>query len=121
MGPSARVGGVAWLTNVNPLLAPGWVAGYVELRYRAVIVADSDELTQDLDDESAPIADIVIRLRAVSHRAIGLATFVFSLRAAGVAGDHRAGARPAGASGPACALPPRGWGRPMPGRARDAV
>ncbi|MFW5918023.1 MAG: TraB/GumN family protein, partial [Haloferacaceae archaeon] len=30
---SATVGGaVAWMTSVNPLLAPGWFTGYVELR-----------------------------------------------------------------------------------------
>ena len=64
--PSALVGGgVAWLTSVNPLLAPGWFAGYVELRYRAVSVADIDTLNAILDDESAPIAEIVTRLREV--------------------------------------------------------
>jgi pheromone shutdown protein TraB len=64
--PSTLVGGgVAWLTSVNPLLAPGWFAGYVELRYRAVSVADIDELNRVLDDESAPIAEIVTRLREV--------------------------------------------------------
>ncbi|PSP52701.1 hypothetical protein BRC74_06040 [Halobacteriales archaeon QH_7_68_42] len=64
--PSALVGGgVAWLTSINPLLAPGWFAGYVELRYRAVSVADIDTLNAILDDESAPIAEIVTRLREV--------------------------------------------------------
>jgi pheromone shutdown protein TraB len=64
--PSAAVGGgVAWLTSVNPLLAPGWFAGYVELRYQAVSVADIDELNTILGDESAPISDIVTRLREV--------------------------------------------------------
>jgi pheromone shutdown protein TraB len=64
--PSALVGGsVAWLTSVNPLLAPGWFAGYVELRYRAVSVADIDELNAVLGDEEAPLADIVARLREV--------------------------------------------------------
>jgi len=64
--PSAAVGGgVAWLTSVNPLLAPGWFAGYVELRYRAVSVADIDELNTILGDESAPIPEILARLREV--------------------------------------------------------
>jgi len=64
--PSAAVGGgVAWLTSVNPLLAPGWFAGYVELRYQAVSVADIDELNTILGDESAPISEIVTRLREV--------------------------------------------------------
>jgi pheromone shutdown protein TraB len=64
--PSALVGGgVAWLTSVNPLLAPGWFAGYVELKYRAVSVADIDELNTILGDEEAPIADILARLREV--------------------------------------------------------
>jgi pheromone shutdown protein TraB len=63
---SAVVGGsVAWLTSVNPLLAPGWFAGYVELRYRAVSVADIDRLNGILDDEEAPIPDLVARLRDV--------------------------------------------------------
>jgi pheromone shutdown protein TraB len=64
--PSALVGGgVAWLTSVNPLLAPGWFAGYVELRYRTVSVADIDRLNSVLDDSEAPIPDIVARLREV--------------------------------------------------------
>jgi pheromone shutdown protein TraB len=64
--PSAAVGGgVAWLTSVNPLLAPGWFAGYVELRYQAVSVADIDRLNTILGDESAPISEIVARLREV--------------------------------------------------------
>jgi len=30
---SAGVGGaVAWMTSINPMLAPGWFTGYVELR-----------------------------------------------------------------------------------------
>jgi pheromone shutdown protein TraB len=63
---SSLVGGsVAWLTSVNPLLAPGWFAGYVELRYRAVSVADIDRLNGILDDEEAPIPELVGRLREV--------------------------------------------------------
>ncbi|MFB6068343.1 MAG: TraB/GumN family protein [Halobacterium sp.] len=57
---SAGVGGaVAWLTSVNPLLAPGWFAGYVELRYLSVRVADVNTLNELLDDEERPIRDIV--------------------------------------------------------------
>jgi len=57
---SAGVGGaVAWLTSVNPLLAPGWFAGYVELRYLSVRVADISTLNDLLGDETRPIRDIV--------------------------------------------------------------
>jgi pheromone shutdown protein TraB len=63
---SAAVGGsIAWLTSVNPLLAPGWFAGYVELRYRTVSVGDIKTLNEILDDEEAPIRDIVGRMAAV--------------------------------------------------------
>jgi len=58
--PSATVGGaVAWLTSVNPLLAPGWFAGYVELRYLTVNVADIAELNELLDDTETPIPQLV--------------------------------------------------------------
>jgi pheromone shutdown protein TraB len=61
--PSALVGGaIAWLTSLNPLLAPGWFAGYVELRYTTVNVADISTLNELLDDEESPIADIVARM-----------------------------------------------------------
>jgi pheromone shutdown protein TraB len=63
---SAGVGGaVAWLTSINPLLAPGWFAGYVELRYIDVNVADIGTLNDILDDEEAPIADLFARMREV--------------------------------------------------------
>jgi pheromone shutdown protein TraB len=56
---SAGVGGaVAWLTSVNPLLAPGWFAGYVELRYIDVNVADISTLNEILGDEERPIPDL---------------------------------------------------------------
>jgi len=65
--PSAAVGGgIAWLTSVNPLLAPGWFAGYVELRYQSVSVADIKTLNEILDDESAPLVDIYRRMADVS-------------------------------------------------------
>ncbi|NEU57272.1 TraB/GumN family protein [Halorussus sp. MSC15.2] len=57
---SAGVGGaVAWLTSVNPLLAPGWFAGYVELRYTSVNVGDIAELNEILSDQETPIRDLL--------------------------------------------------------------
>ncbi|MFC7020991.1 MULTISPECIES: TraB/GumN family protein [Haloarcula] len=58
-------GGVAWMTSVNPLLAPGWFAGYVELRYLSVNVGDIGRLNEILADEESPILDLVRRMRAV--------------------------------------------------------
>jgi pheromone shutdown protein TraB len=61
---SALVGGsVAWLTSVNPLLAPGWFAGYVELRYTKVNVTDISKLNEMLADEETPILQLVKRMR----------------------------------------------------------
>jgi len=61
---SAGVGGsVAWLTSVNPLLAPGWFAGYVELRYTSVNVADISRLNEMLADDETPILELVRRMR----------------------------------------------------------
>ncbi|MFB6118996.1 TraB/GumN family protein [Halosegnis sp.] len=63
---SAGVGGaVAWLTSVNPLLAPGWFAGYVELRYIDVNVADIARLNDIVSDEDRPIRQLLGDLRAV--------------------------------------------------------
>jgi pheromone shutdown protein TraB len=57
---SALVGGaVAWLTSVNPLLAPGWFTGYMELRHTPVNVADIGELNELLTDEDRPIGAIL--------------------------------------------------------------
>jgi pheromone shutdown-related protein TraB len=57
---SAGVGGaVAWLTSVNPLLAPGWFAGYVELRYIDVNVGDISTLNELLGDEERPIRELL--------------------------------------------------------------
>jgi pheromone shutdown protein TraB len=57
---SAAVGGgVAWMTSVNPLLAPGWFTGYMELRHTSVNVADIGKLNELLADEERPIRDIV--------------------------------------------------------------
>ena len=63
---SAGVGGaVAWLTSVNPLLAPGWFAGYVELRHLDVNVSDISRLNELLDDEELPIPELLARMRQV--------------------------------------------------------
>jgi pheromone shutdown protein TraB len=63
---SAGVGGaVAWLTSVNPLLAPGWFAGYVELRYIDVNVSDIGTLNDILGDDEAPIGELFDRMREV--------------------------------------------------------
>ena len=45
-------GGVAWLTSINPLLAPGWFAGYVELRSRPVNVTDIKRLNELVADQT---------------------------------------------------------------------
>jgi len=54
-----------WLTSLFPLLAAGWFAGYVELRYISVNVADVGTLNEILGDQEAPVADLVTRMRAV--------------------------------------------------------
>lgn len=57
---SASVGGlVAWMTSINPMLAPGWFAGYVELRYRPVNVTDIKTLNELLDEPAKPLGDII--------------------------------------------------------------
>ena len=62
---SAGVGGaVAWLTSVNPLLAPGWFAGYVELRYTSVNVADISRLNTMLKDDETPVLRLLRRMRS---------------------------------------------------------
>ena len=63
---SASVGGgVAWLTSVNPLLAPGWFAGYVELRYLDVNVGDISRLNELLSDEETPLGTLFKQMREV--------------------------------------------------------
>ncbi|AWB26472.1 TraB/GumN family protein [Halococcoides cellulosivorans] len=63
---SALVGGaVAWMTSLNPALAPGWFAGYVELRSRPVNVSDIGTLNEILADEEATLMELLARLRAV--------------------------------------------------------
>ncbi|MCT9096772.1 TraB/GumN family protein [Haloarchaeobius sp. HME9146] len=60
---SAAVGGaIAWLTSLNPLLAPGWFAGYMELRHDPVNVGDINTLNQILSDEESPLLDVVRRM-----------------------------------------------------------
>jgi pheromone shutdown protein TraB len=57
---STVVGGlVAWMTSVNPLLAPGWFTGYVELRHTPVNVTDIGRLNELLSDEEKPIRRLV--------------------------------------------------------------
>ena len=57
---SAGVGGaVAWMTSINPMLAPGWFAGYVELRKLTVNVADIGTLNELLSDETRPPSELV--------------------------------------------------------------
>ncbi|MFB6112145.1 MAG: TraB/GumN family protein [Halobacteriaceae archaeon] len=60
---SAGVGGaVAWLTSLNPLLAPGWFAGYVELHHRSVRISDIGRMNELLTDEDRPLGDLVREL-----------------------------------------------------------
>jgi len=57
---SAGVGGaVAWMTSINPALAPGWFAGYIELRHLTVNVGDIGTLNELLSDETKPIGEIL--------------------------------------------------------------
>jgi pheromone shutdown protein TraB len=57
---SSLVGGaVAWLTSVNPLLAPGWFTGYMELRHTPVNVTDIGRLNELLSDQERPIRALV--------------------------------------------------------------
>jgi len=62
---AAAAGLFGWLTSLFPLLAAGWFAGYVELRYISVNVADIGRLNEILSDEEAPIADLLRRMRSV--------------------------------------------------------
>ncbi|WP_276253487.1 TraB/GumN family protein [Halomontanus rarus] len=86
---SAGVGGsVAWLTSINPLLAPGWFAGYVELKYRPVNVGDIQTLNQIIGDTERPIEDALtemfdvplfrlIMIVALTNVGSMIATFLF--------------------------------------------
>ncbi|MGB9985990.1 TraB/GumN family protein [Salarchaeum japonicum] len=57
--------GSAWLTSLEPTLAPGWIAGYVELRYTPVSISDISTLNEIMSDEQAPIRDLLARMREV--------------------------------------------------------
>ncbi|PAU84200.1 conjugal transfer protein TraB [Halorubrum salipaludis] len=57
---SAGVGGaVAWMTSINPMLAPGWFTGYVELRSLTVNVGDIGRLNELLGDETLSPSELV--------------------------------------------------------------
>ena len=57
---SAGVGGaVAWMTSINPALAPGWFAGYAELRHLSVNIGDISTLNELISDETKPMGDII--------------------------------------------------------------
>ena len=63
---SAGVGGaVAWLTSLNPLLAPGWFAGYVELRYRPVNMEDIGVLNDLMADANLTLSEMFNRMLEV--------------------------------------------------------
>ncbi len=63
---SAGVGGcLAWLTSLNPLLAPGWFAGYVELRYRPVNVEDIGVLNDLMADQELSLSAMLDRMMDV--------------------------------------------------------
>ena len=57
---SASVGGaVAWMTSINPMLAPGWFTGYVELRHLTVNVGDIGTLNDLLTDETQSPSELI--------------------------------------------------------------
>ncbi|WP_440765295.1 TraB/GumN family protein [Natronorubrum sp. DTA7] len=86
---SAGVGGsVAWLTSINPLLAPGWFAGYVELKHRPVNVRDIQRLNDIIGDADRPMEDALsemfdvplfrlIMIVALTNIGSMIATFLF--------------------------------------------
>jgi len=58
-------GAFGWLTSLFPLLAAGWFAGYVELKYISVNISDIATLNEILNDQESPIMDLVARMRQV--------------------------------------------------------
>jgi pheromone shutdown-related protein TraB len=63
---SATVGGlVAWMTSINPLLAPGWFTGYLELRHRPVNIADVSTMNEILGDTESPMRVVLSNLTDV--------------------------------------------------------
>lgn len=89
--PAALTGGaVAWLTSINPLLAPGWFAGYVELKYTTVNVGDIATLNALMSDEEKPILELLkamfdvplfrlIMVVAMTNIGSFVASFLFAL------------------------------------------
>ena len=88
---SAGVGGaVAWATSLNPLLAPGWFAGYVELRYQPINMEDIGVLNELISDEERPFRELIdqmlevplfrlIAIVAMTNIGSMIATFLFAL------------------------------------------
>jgi pheromone shutdown-related protein TraB len=63
---SAAVGGlVAWMTSINPLLAPGWFTGYLELRHTPVNIADIGKMNDLLGDTERSLWAILGDLREI--------------------------------------------------------
>jgi len=63
---SSLVGGaVAWMTSINPFLAPGWFTGYIELQHDPVKISDIGTLNELLADEEKPIPDLMNEMFAV--------------------------------------------------------
>jgi pheromone shutdown protein TraB len=62
---AVAAGAFGWLTSLFPLLAAGWFAGYVELRYISVNISDIATLNEILNDQESPVMDLVSRMRAV--------------------------------------------------------
>ncbi|WP_256545249.1 TraB/GumN family protein [Halobellus inordinatus] len=63
---SSLVGGaVAWMTSINPFLAPGWFTGYIELQHDPVNISDIGTLNELLADEEKPIPDLMNEMFAV--------------------------------------------------------
>ncbi|MDT3435030.1 TraB/GumN family protein [Haloarcula sp. 1CSR25-25] len=58
-------GAFGWLTSLFPLLAAGWFAGYVELRYISVNISDIATLNEILNDQESPVLDLVSRMQEV--------------------------------------------------------
>ncbi|MCH2453954.1 MAG: TraB/GumN family protein [Halobacteriales archaeon] len=60
---SATVGGlVAWATSLNPLLAPGWFAGYIELKYLSISTSDLEKLNELFDNKDASTSSLLSSL-----------------------------------------------------------
>ena len=63
---SAIVGGlVAWATSLNPLLAPGWFAGYVELKYLSISTSDFEKLNKLFDNKDMSTSSLISSLYGV--------------------------------------------------------